>query len=186
MYCVLTFGVLDGRQHDNNVCAALHVVCCCVVPFNTSQNEEVVVVLAGIYRQYSTLYGTANGAAQHNTIQRSVEVSTPHTPHAESAIRHVKNKAHSMALNLPYALLTRWIGALLTFVVRTINMVTRSNAPHHMSAYIRPSRAVQPYTIIRQACTVCIRHCLLPTEIFLTLQKPRTVPWRLLRVAQCI
>jgi hypothetical protein len=94
----------------------------------------------------STAHCTAQQIVQNSTIQRSVEMSTPHTPHAESAIRHVKNEAHSTALNLPYALPTRWLGALLTFVVRTINMEPRSNAPHHMSAYIRPLRAVHRHT----------------------------------------
>ena len=110
--------------------AALYVVCCCAVSFNSFHTEKVAAVLAGIYRQYSTIFGTA-----HSTIERSMERSTPHTSHAESAIHHAKNKAWSTALNLPYALPTRWVGALLRFAVHTIDMVSRSNAHHQMSAY---------------------------------------------------
>jgi hypothetical protein len=38
-------------------------------------------------------------------------------------------------LNLPYALPTRWVSPLLNFVVHAMNMVPRSNSPHHISAY---------------------------------------------------
>jgi Reverse transcriptase (RNA-dependent DNA polymerase) len=58
-----------------------------------------------------------------------------HAPHAEAAIRHVKNKARSTKFSLPYELPSRWAPALITFVVHTINMVPRSSSPGHISAY---------------------------------------------------
>ena len=78
-------------------------------------------------------------AVRHQLVQRNIELNMlghgSHAPHAESAIRHIKNKARSTALNLPYPLPSRWVGPLLNFVVHAINMVPRSNAPHHLSAY---------------------------------------------------
>ena len=58
-----------------------------------------------------------------------------HTPHAESAIRHLKNKACSTVASLPYPLPSRWAVALIAFVTHTINMVPISSAPGHISAY---------------------------------------------------
>ena len=58
-----------------------------------------------------------------------------HTPHAESAIRHVKNKSRSTLYRLPYPLPTRLAAALIAFVVHTINMVPKYNAPGHLPAY---------------------------------------------------
>jgi Zinc knuckle len=52
-----------------------------------------------------------------------------HTPHAESAIRHVKNKARSRMYSLLFPLGTRFAAALIAFVVHTINMVPKHNAP---------------------------------------------------------
>ena len=58
-----------------------------------------------------------------------------HTPHAEAAIRHVKNKARSTVASLPYTMPVRWAAALMMFVIHTVNMVPRTNAPGHISAY---------------------------------------------------
>ena len=58
-----------------------------------------------------------------------------HTPHAEAAIRHIKNKARSTVASLPYNLPVRWSAALIAFVTHTVNMVPRSSAPGHISAY---------------------------------------------------
>ena len=58
-----------------------------------------------------------------------------HAPHAESAIRHVKNKARSTLYSLPYPLPSRLAAALIAFVVHTINMVPKHNAPGHLPAY---------------------------------------------------
>ena len=58
-----------------------------------------------------------------------------HSPHAESAIRHLKNKARSTVASLPYALPARWAAPLVAFVTHTINMIPRSSAPGHISAY---------------------------------------------------
>ena len=72
-------------------------------------------------------------------LKRNIEFNVrghgSHAPHAESAIRHIKNKARSTALNLPYAIPTRWVGPLLNFVVHAMNMVPRTNSPYHSSAY---------------------------------------------------
>ena len=58
-----------------------------------------------------------------------------HTPHAEAAIRHVKNKARSTLFSLPFPLPLRLAPALVAFVVHTANMVPKSNAPGHLPAY---------------------------------------------------
>ena len=48
-----------------------------------------------------------------------------HVLHAESAIRHVKNKARSIAFSLQYTLPSKIAPALIRFVVHTINMVPK-------------------------------------------------------------
>ena len=58
-----------------------------------------------------------------------------HTPHAEAAIRHVKNKARSTLYSLPFPLPSRLAPALIAFVVHTVNMVPKQNAPGHLPAY---------------------------------------------------
>ena len=58
-----------------------------------------------------------------------------HVPHAEAAIRHLKNKARSVVWSLPYTLPLRWAPALITFAVHTINMVPKINSPGHVPAY---------------------------------------------------
>ena len=68
-------------------------------------------------------------------IQMNILGHGSHAPHAESAIRHIKNKARSTAASLQYALPIRWSTALIAFVTHTINMVPRSNSPGHISAY---------------------------------------------------
>lgn len=59
-----------------------------------------------------------------------------HTPHAESAIRIVKNKAsstlHSLQLPLPFKL----AAAQITFLVHDSNMVPKKNSVGHLSAHI--------------------------------------------------
>ena len=58
-----------------------------------------------------------------------------HTPHAEAAIRHIKNKARSTMHSLPYALPSKLAAALITFVVRTANMVPKVNAIGHLPVH---------------------------------------------------
>ena len=58
-----------------------------------------------------------------------------HTPHAEAAIRHVKNKARSTLYSLPFPLPLRLAPALIAFVVHTANMVPKCNAPGHLPAF---------------------------------------------------
>ena len=78
-------------------------------------------------------------AVKSQLLQRQVELNVlghgSQTAHAESAIRHVKNKARSTALNLPYVMPTRWVSPLLNFVVHAINLVPMSYSPHQISAY---------------------------------------------------
>ena len=58
-----------------------------------------------------------------------------HMPHAESAIRHVKNKARSVQHGLQFPVPSKLAAALLTFVVATINMVPKINSPGHLPAF---------------------------------------------------
>ena len=58
-----------------------------------------------------------------------------HAPHAESAIRHVKNKARSTLHSLRYILPRKFSAALIAFVVHTMNMVPKLNSPGHLSAH---------------------------------------------------
>ena len=58
-----------------------------------------------------------------------------HTPHAESAIRHIKNKARSTLHSLPFPLPSKLAAALITFVVHTSNMVPKVNAVGHFPAH---------------------------------------------------
>ena len=58
-----------------------------------------------------------------------------HTPHAESAIRHIKNKARSTMHSLPYVLPAKLCAALISFVVHTANMIPKVNSPGHLPAH---------------------------------------------------
>jgi Reverse transcriptase (RNA-dependent DNA polymerase) len=58
-----------------------------------------------------------------------------HTPHAKSAIRHIKNKARSTIHSLPYVLPAKLCAALISFVVHTANMVPKINSPGHLPAH---------------------------------------------------
>ena len=58
-----------------------------------------------------------------------------HTPHAEAAICHVKNKARSTLHSLPFPLPSKLAAALITFVVHTANMVPKVNAIGHLPAH---------------------------------------------------
>jgi hypothetical protein len=59
-----------------------------------------------------------------------------HTPHAESAIRHVKNKARSTCHSLEFPLANAMrAAALIAFVVHTANMVPKVNAIGHLPAH---------------------------------------------------
>jgi hypothetical protein len=57
-----------------------------------------------------------------------------HTPHAESMIRHVKNKARSTFNSLEFPLAPKLPADLITFVVHTANMVPKINAIGHLPA----------------------------------------------------
>ena len=65
-------------------------------------------------------------AIKPNLLKRNLDLNMlgygSHTPHAESAIRHVKNKARSTAHNHSYAMSTRWVSPLFNFVAHAINI----------------------------------------------------------------
>jgi Reverse transcriptase (RNA-dependent DNA polymerase) len=58
-----------------------------------------------------------------------------HTPHAESAIRHIKNKARSTLHSLLFSYPSKLVAALIAFVVHTSNMAPKVNAVGHFHAH---------------------------------------------------
>jgi hypothetical protein len=72
---------------------------------------------------------------QQSNITLNVLGRVSHAHHAESAIRHLQNKARSTAHSLPYTLPGKWAPILVTFVVYTANMVPKTNSPYHTPAY---------------------------------------------------
>jgi hypothetical protein len=58
-----------------------------------------------------------------------------HTPHAESAIRHVKNKARSTIHSLQFPLPKKFAAALIGFVVHLANMIPKVNSVGHLPAH---------------------------------------------------
>ena len=70
-----------------------------------------------------------------------------HTPHAESAIRHIKNKARSTLHSLPFTLPSKLAAALITFVVHTSNMVPKLNSPGHIPAYTAFKGRIPDYKV---------------------------------------
>jgi hypothetical protein len=78
-------------------------------------------------------------AAKHDLESIGVELNVlghgSHTPHAESAIRHIKNKGRSTAHSLLFPLSAKLVAALMAFVVHTSNMVPKVNAVGHFPAH---------------------------------------------------
>ena len=78
-------------------------------------------------------------AAIHELEAIGVELNVlghgSHTLHAESAIRHIKNKARSTLHSLMYPLPSKLASALIAFVVHTSNMVPKVNAVGHLPAH---------------------------------------------------
>ena len=70
-----------------------------------------------------------------------------HTPHAESVIRHIKNKARSTLHSLPFTLPSKLAAALVTFVVHTSNMVPKLNSPGHIPAYTAFKGRIPDYKV---------------------------------------
>jgi hypothetical protein len=58
-----------------------------------------------------------------------------HTPHAESAIRHVKNQARSTIHSLQFPLPNKFAAALIGFVVHLANMIPKVNSVGHLPAH---------------------------------------------------
>ena len=89
-------------------------------------------------------------AAKHDVESMGVSMNIlghgSHAPHAESAIRHIKNKARSTVASLPYTMPVRWAAALIAFVTHTVNMVPRSSAPGHISAYTNFTGRIPNFT----------------------------------------
>ena len=87
---------------------------------------------------------TSDGEGAIKTVRNEVESQGidlnilgygSHTPHAESAIRHVKNKARSTLHSLPFPLPSKLAAPLIAFVVHVSNMVPKTNSPAHLPAY---------------------------------------------------
>ena len=87
---------------------------------------------------------TSDGEGAVKTVRRDVENlgidlnilgHGSHAPHAEAAIRHVKNKARSTLHSLPFPLPSKLTAALIAFVVHLSNMVPKANSPGHTPAY---------------------------------------------------
>ena len=78
-------------------------------------------------------------ATKHDIEAFGVELNIlghgSHTPHAEAAIRHIKNKARSTLYSLGYKLPNRLASALIAFVVHTSNMVPKINSVGHQPAH---------------------------------------------------
>ena len=78
-------------------------------------------------------------AAKQELESKGIELNIlgrgSHTPHAESAIRHIKNKARSTAHSLAFPLASKLVAALTTFAVHTANMVPKVNAVGHFPAH---------------------------------------------------
>ena len=94
----------------------------------------------GFHVSSVTSDGEPSITALHSVLQASsitlnVLGHGSHVPHAESAIRHLKNKARSIEHSLPYSLPSKWAPLLVTFVAYTINMVPKVNSPDHTPAY---------------------------------------------------
>ena len=73
--------------------------------------------------------------AQKLGVELNILGRGSHTPHAEAAIRHLKNKARSTLHSLPYSLPSKLAVHLIAFVVHTSNMVPKVNSPGHLPAY---------------------------------------------------
>jgi hypothetical protein len=58
-----------------------------------------------------------------------------HSPHAESAIRHVKKKARSTIHSLHFPLPKKFAAALIGFVVHIANMIPKVNSVGHLPAH---------------------------------------------------
>ena len=87
---------------------------------------------------------TSDGEGAVKTVRRDIENlgadlnilgHGSHAPHAEAAIRHIKNKARSTLHSLPFPLPTKLAAALVAFVVNIFNMVPKLNSPGHLPAY---------------------------------------------------
>ena len=69
------------------------------------------------------------------SVEFSVQGHGTHMPHAESAIRHMKNKARAVLHGLQFPLPSKLAAPLITFVVTTVNMVPKINSPGHLPAF---------------------------------------------------
>ena len=87
----------------------------------TTDGEPSVIALRSIFDE--------------NNITLNVLGHGSHVPHAEAAIRHIKNKARSTAHSLPYDLPAKWAPHLINFVTYTANMAPKTNSPAHTPAY---------------------------------------------------
>ena len=71
-----------------------------------------------------------------------------HAPHAESAIRHVKNMARSTVHSLGYPLPPRWTCHLIAFIVCMANLIPKLNSMGSRSAYSNFTGRIPSYPTI--------------------------------------
>ena len=71
-----------------------------------------------------------------------------HAPHAEAAIRHLKNMARSNTHNLGYQFPIRWAPYLIAFVVYLANMMPKTNSMGNISAYTNFTGRIPSYPTI--------------------------------------
>ena len=79
-------------------------------------------------------------------VQLNVLGHGSHTPHAESAIRHIKNKARAVLHSLSFPLASKLAVALITFVVHRANMVPKVNSVGNYPAHTAFTGRVPSFT----------------------------------------
>ena len=88
-------------------------------------------------------------AVSHDLLSLGIDLNVlgrgSHVPHAEAAIRLVKNRARSTRWSLPFNLPIPWIPFLITFVVHTVNMIPKVNSIGHLSAFTNFTGRVPSY-----------------------------------------
>lgn len=94
-------------------------------------------------------------------VQLNILGHGSHAPHAESAIRHVKNKARSVVHSLSFPLVSKFAAALIAFVVHTGNMVPKVNSVGHYPAHTTFTGRVPSFY---SRCTICFWSSWIPPE----------------------
>ena len=85
---------------------------------------------------------------EHRGTELNILGHGSHVPHAESAIRHIKNMARSTLHNLGYPFPSRWTPFLIAFVVFLANMIPKVNSMGSISAYTNFTGRIPSYHVI--------------------------------------